>query len=626
MAYRGRQQEQTSGRFLRSGDNAAEYQSTCSDVKDRKLAEERLRESEVRFRGTFENAAVGMAHVTLDGRWLEVNDLLCTITGYAREELLAKAFEDITYPEDLAADLENMRNLLAGEIPNYSINKRYIRKDGSIVWIALTVALQRDTLGAPQYFISVVRDINSQKLAERALSASEERLAQAVAVAKIGIFESDAASHAVTVSSVLRKMLGFDANGEITLGRVAERILPEDRAIFLERVARARDPAGDGTAAGEYRILHPNHGIRWLTHRVQAFFEGEGAARHWVRSIGAVQDITERKLAEQALRLNEERFRTIITTAQEGIWAIDREAKTLFANPRMAELLGMLPEDMIGKPVTEFCFPADVFGARDRMAANFAGEKTQFEFRFRRSDGTPLHVLAATAPLGGPSGEVIGALGGFIDLTERKAAEDHQRFLMRELSHRSKNLLTVIQAIASQTVRSAASLADFQERFLQRLQGIAASHDVLVSQNWGGAPLAELVRRQVGPFAAEARVQLDGPDVSLSPQAAQALGLALHELATNCLKYGALSRPEGWVRITWLFECNDSETRWLRLDWREHGGPAVEPPARKGLGHDVIERMVAHSLDGTVVLDFAPEGFRWSVSFPTTHLVNRAKS
>ena len=124
---------------------------------------------------------------------------------------------------------------------------------------------------------------------------------------------------------------------------------------------------------------------------MQAFFEGEGAARHWVRSIGAVQDITERKLAEQALRLNQERFRTIITTAQEGIWAIDREAKTLFANPRMAELLGMLPEDMIGKPVTEFCFPADVFGARDRMAANFAGEKTQFEFRFRRSDGTPLH-------------------------------------------------------------------------------------------------------------------------------------------------------------------------------------------------------------------------------------------
>ena len=124
------------------------------------------------------------------------------------------------------------------------------------MWIALTVALQRDTLGAPQYFISVVRDINSQKLAERALSASEERLAQAVAVAKIGIFESDAASHAVTVSSVLRKMLGFDANGEITLGRVAERILPEDRAIFLAGIARARDPAGDGTAGG--RIPNPS--------------------------------------------------------------------------------------------------------------------------------------------------------------------------------------------------------------------------------------------------------------------------------------------------------------------------------------------------------------------------------
>jgi PAS domain S-box-containing protein len=753
-----RWEEWTNRLLLGSNDEPVEYQSTGRDITERKIAEEKLLESEARFRGTFENAAVGMAHVALDGRWLEVNDRLCVITGYAREELLAKTFGDITHPEDLAADLENARKLLAGEIPHYSMDKRYIRKDGSIVWIALTVALRCDTLGTPQYFISVVRDINSRKLAEEALSASEERLAQAVAVARIGIFESNAASHAVTLSPALREMWGFDANEEVMLEHVAGRILPEDRPAFLERIARARDPASDGTAAGEYRILHPSHGIRWVTNRAQAFCEGEGPARHWARSIGAVQDITERKVAEeelkeatarlrlaleagqmgvwewdiatgkvvlnsteiqllgyepgspeapatasqlfelvhpedrhqfvpvnrfierlqqseghfydefriirpdgavrwlaaqgeltfnrsgiaarmsgvnfdvtarkeaeQALRDSEERFRTIITTAQEGIWAIDRDAKTLFANPRMAELLGAPAEELIGKSVTEFCFPEDVLKAQERLAANFAGEKKQFEFRFRRCDGTPLYVLAATAPLEGPGGDAIGALGGFLDLAERKAAEDHQRFLMRELSHRSKNLLAIIQAMASLTARSAASLADFRERFLQRLQGIAASHDVLISQNWVGAPLAELVRHQIEPFAGavESRVQLDGPNVSVSPSAAQALGLALHELATNSIKYGALSRPEGWVRVAWTFECNGAESHRLRLDWREHAGPPVEPPAYKGFGHAVFERMVAHSLGGTVMLDFAPGGFGWSISVPATHLVDR---
>ena len=470
-----------------------EYQGTGRDITARKAAEDALRESEARFRGIFENAAVGMARVALDGSWLEVNDQLCEITGYTRDELLAKTFQDITHPGDLEADLDYLRKLLAGEISRYSVDKRYIRKDGGIVWIALTVTVQRDALGVPLYFISIVRDI------------------------------------------------------------------------------------------------------------------------------------TERKEAEEALRESEERFRIITTTAQEGIWSLDRDGKILFVNPRMAELLGAHPEEMIGKPVNEFCFPEDHAAMQERIAANLAGERIEFEFRFRRRDGAPLYLLAATSPLHGSRGEVIGALGGFLNLAERKAAEDHQRFLMRELSHRSKNLLAIIQAMASQTARSATSLADFQERFSQRLQGIAASHDVLVSQNWAGAPLADLIRQHLDPFmeAGASRLRLEGPAVSLKPEAAQALGLAIHELATNSVKYGALSRPDGKVTVAWTFEEKGAEGRRLRLDWQERGGPRVAPPARKGFGHAVINRMVAQSLDGTVKLDFAPEGLSWSLSIPATYLAIR---
>ena len=469
-----------------------EYQGTGRDITGRKAAEDALRESEARFRGIFENAAVGMARVALDGTWLEVNGRLCEITGYTHDELLAKTFQDITHPDDLANDLDNLRQLLAEEIQRYSMDKRYIRKDGGIVWIALTVTIQRDDSGVPLYFISIVRDM------------------------------------------------------------------------------------------------------------------------------------TARKQAEEALRASEERFRTITTTAQEGIWAVDREGKTLFVNPRMAELLGMPPGDMIGVSMAEFCFPEDADKARARIADNLNGQRTEFEFRFRRQDGTQLHVLAATAPLNGPGGEVIGALGGFLDLADRKAAEEHQRFLMRELSHRSKNLLAIIQAIASHTARSAASLLDFKDRFSQRLLGIAASHDVLIRQNWEGAPLADLILQQVDPFAGaeESRLLLEGPNVSVSPSAAQALGLALHELATNSVKYGALSQPEGHVKVTWDYERGARRSRGCGSTGRSAAAPSLHRRLTKDFGHAVIEHMVAHSLNAEVILDFDPKGLSWKFAMPAAYLAN----
>ena len=726
------------------------------DISARRQAEDALCDSEARFRGTFENAAVGMAHVALDGAWLAVNDRLCAITGYSRDELLARTFQDITHPEDLAPDLDYVRELVAGKITNYSLDKRYIHKDGRVVWIALTVALQRSASGVPQYFISVVRDITKRKQVEGAIRASEERLAQAVAVAQIGIWETSHDTNEITASPTLQEMLGFRADEPIMFEEAFNRVLPEDRASLAEHIAHERDPAGDGVTAGETRIVHPTRGIRWLSMRAQAFFEGEGRARHWVRSIGAVQDITERKEAEEqlaqttsrlrlalqagrmgvwswnlltdaavldaaeyellgydhasphapktgkeffelvhpddrerlvqnfeqtarsresfydefrivradgalrwlatqgdvisdhkniavrltgvnfditarkgieeALCASEERFRTMITMAQEGIWAVDRDAKTLFANSRMAELLRARVEELVGTPVSAFCFPEDTAEARARIAANLTGQRMDFEFRFRRTDGTPLYVLAATAPLYGPGGEIAGALGGFLNIAERKAAEEHQRFLMRELSHRSKNLLAVIQAIARQTGRSAELLEDFKAHFTQRLQGLAASHDVLIDQNWVGAPLVALLHQHLDPFIEleASRLQLDGPTVSVSPEAAQTLGLAFHELATNSVKYGALSRPDGKLTVTWAFEGNGIDGERLRVDWQERGGPSVAPPTRKGFGHAVIDRMVTHSLNGTVMLDFAPEGLSWSLSFPVTHLVNRA--
>ncbi len=197
--------------------------------------------------------------------------------------------------------------------------------------------------------------------------------------------------------------------------------------------------------------------------------------------------------------------------------------------------------------------------------------------------------------------------------------------MLRELTHRGKNLLAVIQAIASQTGRRSDTIEEFQESFTKRLQGLAASHDLLVTQNWKGASLADLLRDQLGVFAAAdgSAISLSGPDVFLNPQTTESIGLAVHELATNAVKHGSLSVLSGKVAVSWTIEppSGDAPER-LRLTWTERGGPAAAAPSRNGFGHVVFDRIVARALDGDLKMVFEPEGLNWQLTIPT---VNSAK-
>jgi two-component sensor histidine kinase len=205
------------------------------------------------------------------------------------------------------------------------------------------------------------------------------------------------------------------------------------------------------------------------------------------------------------------------------------------------------------------------------------------EYRIRRPDGTIRwlsgggQVVARSA-----DGKAQRLINVVADVTDRKVAEEHVKFLMGELTHRSKNLLSVVQAIASQTGRTVDTFEEFQKRFAQRLQGLTASHDLLVLQDWQGASLGELVRDQLAPFTepGSARVNVSGPDILLRSEAAEAVGLALHELATNAVKYGALSVPDGHVTISWAPEYHGREPRQFLVNWIERGGPTVTPPSR----------------------------------------------
>ena len=203
------------------------------------------------------------------------------------------------------------------------------------------------------------------------------------------------------------------------------------------------------------------------------------------------------------------------------------------------------------------------------------------------------------------------------DVTERKTAEAHQRFLMQELSHRSKNLLSIVQAIADQTLRDCKGLNEFQQRFDGRLRGLAASNTLLARGDWRGSSLSALIELQLAPFVdlKSPQIEIHGSKVDLTAEAAQAIGLALHELATNAVKHGALSVPNGRLAISWEIDQTPN-AEGFKLNWRERGGPLVTAPKRTGFGHVVIKRMVEQAVQGAVELSFAREGLQWSLQAP----------
>lgn len=268
----------------------------------RRRADLALRESEELNRATFEQAAVGLAHVGLDGRWLRVNDRLCAIAGYSREELLQGTFQDVTHPDDLEKDLDFVRQVLSGERKTYSMEKRYVRGDRSTVWVNLTVSLARGAGGEPRHFISVVEDVSERKRAQEALRSSEARLASGADLAGLAFYEVDFTSGGMYTDDRLRELCGAPAEaagGLEVLHFWLEHLHPDDR----ERVLDLRDRMHDGRLERlslEYRYRHPARGEVWLHHLAGAA-ERDGRRRA-LRTYGVLQDVTEQKRTEAALQ------------------------------------------------------------------------------------------------------------------------------------------------------------------------------------------------------------------------------------------------------------------------------------------------------------------------------------
>lgn len=323
-----------------------------------------------------------------------------------------------------------------------------------------------------------------------------------------------------------------------------------------------------------------------------------------------------RRQADAALRESEARFRNLADNAPVMVWVTEPDGSCSFLSRSWYQYTGQTPETGFGFDWLDAVHPDDAEAARQTfVAANGAREPFRLEYRLRQHDGCYRWAIDSAHPRLGGDGEFLGFIGSVIDIDERKRAEQQRALLVEELNHRVKNTLAVVQGLARQTFNAPEVPKGLAEIFQNRLAALAAAHNLLTRSNWENASLADVAADVLGAVGAETeRITIAGPAVDLPARAALAMTMALNELNTNAVKYGALSAPGGVVSLTW--ETSSDAPGRLFLEWRESGGPSVQPPARRGFGLRMIEHALAQDLDGQVTLEFRPSGLVCTVEAP----------
>jgi PAS domain S-box-containing protein len=327
------------------------------------------------------------------------------------------------------------------------------------------------------------------------------------------------------------------------------------------------------------------------------------------------------------LRRTQQRLEFALDAARLGSWELDIASGRYTSAAHSREIFGLGPDDPFDRAedVAKLVHPEDRERRRQAIDRAIAtGEDMDIEYRTLRPDGQVGWVLAR-GRAAFENGRAVRLAGISLDITARKAAEEHQRLLLDELNHRVKNTLATVQSIALQT-RTPADAKRRDDPFFRRLLALSQAHDLLTEASWQSASLAEVIRRTLDPHLAvgdDGRMRLSGPSVQLPPNAAVTLHMGFHELATNAMKYGALSSAGGRIDVTWTLD-SAAEPPTLEIEWRECGGPAVATPTRRGFGSRMIERGIAHEFGGECQLTFDPEGLACHMRLPLTGKDRRA--
>jgi PAS domain S-box-containing protein len=319
-----------------------------------------------------------------------------------------------------------------------------------------------------------------------------------------------------------------------------------------------------------------------------------------------------RSQATDNLRESEARFRHMADNAPVMIWVTEPDASCTFLSKSWYDFTGQTPDTGLGFGWLDVVHPDDRPAARQIfLTANAKREAFRVEYRLRRRDGEYRWAIDAAAPRIDKHGEFLGYIGSVIDITERKQAEQTQQLLIDELNHRVKNTLASVQAIVQHTLRRTQDPEEFVASFVGRIQSLARVHSLLSATTWQSADLRELIRDQLLHGAIdETRITARGPPLRLTPQMTLHMALMLHELGTNAVKYGAHSKPGGFVNVGWTVE-----NQTLCMRWKERGGPPARVPTRHGFGTTLIEQS-ATGQGGSARMLVEAEGISWVITLP----------
>jgi len=330
-------------------------------------------------------------------------------------------------------------------------------------------------------------------------------------------------------------------------------------------------------------------------------------------------------IEQQALQASKDRLQSTLDAAKLGSWQYDPLHRIFSWDARGKEIFAVAENDATVDEFMNWVHPDDaerVWAAYHAALDPAQPERSPTQFRLQRGNGKVRWVETqglARLEGAGRKRRVVSFIGTVQDITERKEREEKEHLLMREINHRAKNMLSVVDAIAHQTATRAPE--DFIERFSDRIQALAANQDMLIRTEWHGVEIEDLVHAQLAPFAdlIGSRIVMRGPKLRLNAASTQAIGLALHELTTNAGKYGALSKDTGRLDICW-----GTEGETFIMSWTERDGPQVSPPQRRGFGTVVMQEMAERSVGGKVDLDYAPSGVTWRLTCPAAKTLEPA--
>ncbi|MGN6470002.1 MAG: PAS domain S-box protein [Rhizobiaceae bacterium] len=637
--------------------------SSQHEIAERKKTEEALRASEERFRKLFERSNDGIFLLDPErDAVLEVNPAGVAMFGYdSREELLATPLSEF-YPEDLPSFLQfvqDVHNEGAGWTDEFACRA----KGGDRV--ASEISASTIVVNGRRCLLALVRDVTERKQAQAALAESEERYGTLFASAPMAVFVCDrnaVIQHCNSRAVELwgrEPILGVEKHcGSVGLWLPDGSPLPHEQSPIVE-VLRTGMPITNV----EVSIERPDGARLPVIVNFAAIKDPQGAI---TGAITSFVEITERKRDEQRMLGQRHVLEMVATGAplQETLDELMRFIEAQEPGARCGILIVTddgqrfrrgagpnLPETyhdaLDGVPITPPYLGSCGEAANEctSIVVPDIVSETRYADQWRDMLLTCGMKAVRSTPVRGSDGRVLASIAIYYDrprdpnpadpqlidivthlaaiaierdrdFASQVAARERQKLLIDELNHRVKNTLATVQSFASQTLRNSNSLAEARSMFDSRLLSLAKAHDVLTSQNWEGADLRTVVDRALDAHrTAKERVTIEGSDVRLSPKQALALSMALHELATNAAKYGALSNDSGRVQVGWHVRRNGGAAE-LDLSWTEEGGPLVTPPTRKGFGSRLIERNLANELAGQVRIEYRPAGVVANIRTP----------